>query len=86
MAPNAENSGESTEVTKIVETKVPMEMVQLLVEQGMTEVPQQDVRLGSTLSVENACSNNVNISLLQPSSFQFESSVTVPSIAKPWTT
>ena len=44
MTPNAESSAESTEVTKMVETKVPMEMVQLLVEQGMTEVPQKWVQ------------------------------------------
>lgn len=57
MPPNAESSGESTEVTKMVETKVPMEMVQLLVEQGMTEVPQkwvqpESVRLQPTVKLQ----------------------------------
>lgn len=57
MPPNAESSGEVTEVTKMLETKVPMEMVQLLVEQGMTEVPQkwvqpESVRLQPTAKLQ----------------------------------
>ena len=57
MPPNAESSGEVTEVTKMVESKVPMEMVQLLVEQGMTEVPQkwvqpESVRLQPTAKLQ----------------------------------
>lgn len=55
----------------MVETKVPMEMVQLLVEQGMTEVPQkwvqpESVRLQPTAKLpENRQVPSIDLSTLE---------------------